>query len=134
MSAIKRTLTCVLVPVVLAAFAAIASGARSKPTTVPPWLRAVEQRTLQRVFGGARPVRTIYLAYPRKIAVVFEFDHVVICGACSAPSNASLPRGRVIRVSFDRATHQIGGASDGIAMRFCESKGAWPPRANCLRR
>lgn len=118
----------------LAVFAAVAGAGPSKPTTEPLWLRAAEQRTLQRVFGGARPVRTIYLAYPRKIAVVFEFDHVVICGACSAPSNASLPRGRVIRVSFDRGTHQLGGASDGIAMRFCESRGAWPPRANCLRR
>jgi hypothetical protein len=134
MSAGKRTLTCLLVAGVLGGFAAVASAGRSNPTTVLPWLRAAEQRTLQRVFGGARPVRTIYLAYPRKIAVVFEFDHVVICGACSAPSNASLPRGRVIRVSFDRGTHQLGGASDGIAMRFCESRGAWPPRANCLRR
>lgn len=134
MSTGKRTLTGLLVAGVLAVFAAVAGAGPSKPTTEPLWLRAAEQRTLQRVFGGARPVRTIYLAYPRKIAVVFEFDHVVICGACSAPSNASLPRGRVVRVSFDRATHQLGGASDGIAMRFCESRGAWPPRAKCLRR
>jgi len=114
------------------AVAAPASSASS--TTVPAWLRAAEHQTLDRVFGGARPVHTVYISYPRKIAVIFEFNKVVICGACSAPSNASLPRGRVIRVSYDRKTHRLGGASDGFAMRFCESRGAQPPRAQCLRR
>jgi len=123
--------TLALASAVLAAAAPVSSAST---TTVPAWLRAAEQQTLDRVFGGARPVRTVYISYPRKIAVVFEFNKVVICGACSAPSNASLPRGRVIRVSYERKTHQLGGASDGVAMRFCESRGALPPRAQCLRR
>ena len=97
----------------------------------PRWLAAAERQTLQRVFGGARPVHTYLIGYPNKIAVVWTFDRVVICGACSAPSNASLPRGRVIRLSFDRRTHAVR-AADGI--RFCEARGSYPPRAACLRR
>jgi hypothetical protein len=105
-----------------------AAGARARP---PRWLAAAERQTLLRVFGGARPVRTYLIGYPNKIAVVWVFDRVVICGACSAPSNASLPRGRVIRLSYDRRTHTIR-AADG--MRFCETRGSYPPRAACLRR
>jgi hypothetical protein len=86
-------------------------------------------QTLDRVFERARPTHTYYVSYPRKIAVIFEFKRVVICGACSAPSNASLPRGRMVRVSYDKQTHQPGNA-----MQFCESKGSFPPRSWCLRR
>lgn len=89
---------------------------------------------MARAFENAKPIRTYYIPYPRKIAVVFEFDHVVICGICGGPTSSSIPRGRVIRVSFDRATHDLAGASDGWAMRFCEADGKNPPRANCLRR
>jgi hypothetical protein len=85
----------------------------------PPWLGPAERTLLARTFGGAAPVRVDLIPYPKKIAVVFEFDRVVVCGACSAPSNASLPRGRIVRVSFDRSTHRLGGASDGWAMQFC---------------
>lgn len=99
--------------------------------TTPRWLASVERQTLDRVFGGARPVHTQLIPYPKKIAVVWVFDRVVICGMCSAPSNASLPRGRVIRVSYDRHTHALR-AADG--MRFCEARGSWPPLAECLRR
>lgn len=96
---------------------------------LPRWLMPAEMKTLDRVFGGARPTHTWYVSYPRKIAAIFLFNRVVICGACSAPSNASLPRGRVIRVSYDRQTHRQGNA-----IRFCESKGSFPPLAWCLRR
>jgi hypothetical protein len=97
----------------------------------PRWLAAAERQTLQRVFGGAHPVETYLIGYPNKIAVVWAFDRVVICGACSAPSNALLPHGRVIRLSFDRGTHAVR-AADGI--RFCDARGSYPPRAACLRR
>jgi len=105
--------------------------AAAAKASAPGWLAASERQTLNRVFGGARPVRTYLIGYPRKIAVVWVFDRVVICGACSAPSNASLPRGRVIRLSYDRRTHAVR-AADG--MRFCEARGSYPPRAECLRR
>jgi hypothetical protein len=98
---------------------------------MPRWLAAAERQTLLRVFGGAHPIRTYLIGYPNKIAVVWVFDRVVVCGACSAPSNASLPRGRVIRLSYDRRTHAVR-AADG--MRFCEARGSYPPRAACLRR
>jgi hypothetical protein len=49
--------------------------------------------------------------------------------ACSAPSSASLPRGRVIRLSHDRRTHLITSA-----YQFCEARGSFPPRAFCLGR
>jgi hypothetical protein len=114
--------------------AALATGAlgalpRSSLVPRPRWLVNAETKTLDRVFERARPIHTYYVSYPRKIAVIFEFKRVVICGACSAPRNASLPRGRVIRVSYDRQTHQPGNA-----MQFCESMGSFPPRSWCLRR
>jgi hypothetical protein len=112
-----------------------AVGANSVPVsisaTTPHWLASVERQTLDRVFGGARPVHTQLIPYPKKIAVVWVFDRVVICGMCSAPSNASLPHGRAIRVSYDRHTHALR-AADGI--RFCEARGSWPPLTECLRR
>lgn len=126
------------------AVAGTAAAARSPPpavrthavptslaTMTPHWLATAERQTLDRVFGGARPVHTQLIPYPQKIAVVWSFDRVVICGLCSAPSNALLPRGRVIRVSYDRRTHLLR-AADGI--RFCEARGSWPPPAACLRR
>lgn len=131
---VHRLLLATALLLLVSAAALVAVATATSESTTPHWLKLAEQRTLERVFGGARPMRTVTIAYPRKIAVVFAFDRVVICGACSAPSNASLPRGRVIRVSFDRSTHQLGGGSDGFAMRFCEARGSWPPRAQCLRR
>ena len=108
--------------------ASVASGsASSRP--VPQWLKAAETRTLDTVFGHARPIRTTYIAYPHKIAVIWEFNHLVICGTCSGPDNASIPRGRVIRVSFSRQTHQLGDA-----FQLCETRGLSPARALCLRR
>jgi hypothetical protein len=118
----------------VAATSPAAPSSRAKVQSVPRWLKAAETLTLDRVFGGARPVRINYISYPHKVAVIFEFDHVVICGACSAPSNASLPRGRVIRVSYDRITHRQGGAKDGVAMQFCEARKDQPPRSLCLHR
>jgi len=107
--------------------ASVASSSTSvRP--VPQWLKAAEAQTLDRVFGHARPIHTDYIWYPHKVAVIFEFKRVVICGACSAPSNALLPRGRVIRVGFERQTHQPSNA-----MQFCESRGSLPARALCLR-
>jgi hypothetical protein len=107
----------------------IAVVRRQTVLPLPRWLMPAEIRTLDRVFGGARPTTTWYKWYPRKVSVIFEFNHVVICGACSAPSNASLPRGRVIRVSYDRRTHRPGGS-----LMFCESRGSYPPLSLCLRR
>jgi hypothetical protein len=107
----------------------LAAVQRPRVLPLPRWLMPAETRTLDRVFGGARPTTTWYKWYPHKVAVTFEFNHVVICGACSAPSNASLPRGRVIRVSYDRRTHRQGGS-----LMFCESRGSYPPLSSCLRR
>jgi len=99
--------------------------------TTPRWLASAERQTLDRVFGAAGPVHTYLIPYPKKVAVVWVFGRVVVCGMCSAPSNASLPRGRVIRVSYDRRTHVLL-AADG--MRFCEARSSSPPLADCLRR
>jgi hypothetical protein len=97
--------------------------------SVPRWLKASETRTLDSGFGHARPIHTDYIWYPHKVAVIWEFSHIVICGTCSAPSNASLPRGRVIRVSFNRTTHRMGDA-----LQFCAARDSSPSRAVCLRR
>jgi hypothetical protein len=100
----------------------------------PPWLLHAERSLLDRGFQHARPDRVHYIVYPKKIAVVFEFRRVVICGMCSSPTAASQPRGKVLRVSFDRRTHLLGGAADGWAIRFCEVQGHTPPKSACLRR
>lgn len=126
----KRIVVSVLLAAALSG-AALADAARFVP---PRWLRSAERSLLKRTFENAKPIRVYYIAYPKKIAVIFEFDHVVICGLCDGPSNASIPRGRVIRVSFDRQTHSLSGASNGWAMRFCEVDGIRPPKRNCLRR
>lgn len=121
-----------LLSFLLAASVLLAGSARASAAKEPsPRLAAAQRQTLDRVFEHARPAQTYLIPYAKKIAVVWVFDHVVICGACSAPSNASLPRGRVIRVSFDRRTHAVLLA-DGL--RFCESRRSYPPLAECLRR
>jgi hypothetical protein len=117
---------------VLLAPATTAATARPAAAHPPIWLKASEQQTLGRVFGGAKPVRTFVIPYPKKIAVVFVFDHVVVCGVCSAPSASQTPRGRVVRVSFDRATHRLGGAKNGWAMQFCDVVNGNPPLGRCL--
>lgn len=113
----------------VAAALLLAGAAFAKSPRYPAWLETSERQVLARVFGGAQPVAVFHIAYPHKIAVVFEFQRVVICGACSAPSNAQLPRGRVVRVSFERATHRLTGA-----FRFCEVVGDRPPLSACLAR
>ena len=120
------------VPVVLvvATIAAmVAATGRASAGSTPPWLKIAQGQTLNRVFGGVKPIRVHYIWYPRKVAVIFEFNRVVVCLPCHAPRNAARPRGRVIRVSYDRRTHAKHGG-----MRFCESRDRWPLRAWCLRR
>jgi hypothetical protein len=121
---------CVAVAATTVIFAALLAGCDSQRTAghqpvtspgenAPAWLQTSEDDPLRAVYGGATPVHTDYVFYPRKIAVVFEFDHVVVCRACSAPSNADLPHGKILRISFDRRTHRAGGA-----LRFCLSRRA----------
>ncbi len=111
--------------------AAGVSATTSRPAvlTLPRWLPAAERQALDTVFGGARPLHIYYASYPRKIAVIFEFAHVVVCHTCGGPTNTRIPRGKVIRVSFYRSTHRLTGS-----MQFCESRGMQPSRALCLHR
>lgn len=125
----RRALASVVLATVVGCVAAASAAARTPP--VPRWLMNDETQFLTRVLARAEPSHVYYLEYPKKVAVVFEFSRVVICGGCSAPSNAMLPRGKMIRVTFDRRTH-IARAADGI--RFCEVKGAYAPASECLRR
>jgi hypothetical protein len=48
-----------------------AHSSSAKVQSVPRWLKAAETLTLDRVFGGARPVHITYISYPQKIAAVF---------------------------------------------------------------
>ena len=97
---------------------AVGSNASASPSKgMPAWPRVEIARTLKLGYGNAKPVRIDTIDYPRKIAVVLTFDHIVICGYCSAPSNDVRPRGRILRISFDRQTHSIGNS-----LRFCETR------------
>jgi hypothetical protein len=119
--------------VVLALAVADTSSRAATRFHAPLWLVRAEQSLLARDFAGARPERTYYIPYPRKIAVIFEFAHPVRCGLCPSLSSAP-PLVRMVRVSFDRRTHRLGGARDGFAIRVCEVLDNRPPRANCLHR
>lgn len=127
----SRTLPaiCAIALAVMLVGTALGASDRSTLLPLPHWLVSAEKVALDRVFGGATPIHTSYIPYPKKIAVIFEFNRVVICRTCRGLSRATQPRGRVIRVSFDRQTHQLNGP-----MQFCESRGALPQRTLCLRR
>jgi hypothetical protein len=124
-------LTALIGAVAGAAVVFLSTAGAASPHTNPAWLNAAEKLTLHRVFDDATPTRVYRISYPSKIAVVFVFDHVVICGLCGGPSADAVPRGRVIRLSFDRTTHRLGGATNGFAMRFCEVRDGTPPLSTC---
>jgi hypothetical protein len=104
------------------------AGAQAKPgPDLPTWLGAAEKQLLTSL-GNPRTVAIFHITYPRKVAVVLEFQQVVVCRMC--PSSPGHPlRARVIRISFDRRTHAVGDE-----MRLCEVQGARPPLARCLAR
>jgi hypothetical protein len=98
----------------------------------PKWLLRAGHDLLASAFQDAKPRHVYYIPYPKKIAVVFEFRRRVACGLCDSP--VAQPRmARVIRVSFDRTTHQLSGASNGFAVQLCEVVGNQPPKSRCLR-
>jgi hypothetical protein len=124
-----RSRTAAVLSLLVWALAPVASGAAKPRDGIPKWVDASARQTLARVFGSPAVVQTWNIPYPRKIVVVWEFQQIAVCRTCSAPSNAARPRGRVVRVSFDRRTHHLTGA-----MRFCEVHGITPPLSHCLAR
>ena len=124
-----RTLAVMVLGFAFCAFVFVPSGAAKPRDGIPGWVEASSTRTLAHVFGNPAVVQTWNIPYPRKIVVVWEFQWITVCRTCSAPSNAARPRGRVVRVSFDRRTHLLTGA-----MRFCEVSGITPPLSRCLAR
>jgi hypothetical protein len=130
----KRLTIAVSLPAVIASVSVPVASPAANEFTPPRWLLRAERSLLNRAFQRARPNRVHYIVYPKKIAVVFDFSHAVICGMCSSPTTASQPRGRVLRVSFDKRTHLLSGATDGWAIRFCEVQGHTPPKSACLHR
>jgi hypothetical protein len=118
-----------LLVLLVCALAFVPSGIAKPRDGIPSWVEVPAQQTLARVFGNPVVVANWNISYPRKIAVVWEFQGITVCRTCSAPSNAARPRGRVVRVSFDRRTHRLTGE-----MRFCEVRGITPPLGACLAR
>jgi hypothetical protein len=118
------------VVVLLAVLASVAPASAKRGDGVPAWVDVRANQESVRLFGAHQPVvATFHIPYPRKVAVVVEFQNVVRCRTCSAPSNRALPHGRVVRFAFDRATRRMTGA-----LRFCEVVGIKPPLSDCLRR
>jgi hypothetical protein len=118
-----------LLVILTCALAVVPSGVAKPGDGIPSWVAAPEKQTLARVFGNPAVIESWNFPYARKIVVVWEFQWITVCRTCSAPSNAARPRGRVVRVSFDRRTHRLTGE-----MRFCEVRGTTPPLSNCLAR
>jgi hypothetical protein len=113
---------------------ACSGGVARAASFVPPaWLPRSERAVLAHDFEHAKPKRVYFISYPKKIAVIFEFDHPVVCGMCHGPAGRKPLAARMIRVSFDRKTHNLSGAPDGFVIRFCEITGNQPPRSRCLR-
>jgi len=122
-----RRLALMLFGLLLSSLALVPSGIAKPRDGIPAWIAAPAKQTLARVFGNPVVVANWNIPYPRKIVVVWEFQAITVCRTCSAPPNRARPRGRVVRVSFDRRTHRLTGA-----MRFCEVRGTTPPLSNCL--
>jgi len=66
---------------------------------------------------------------PDKIAVIFEFRDIAVCRICRHARGVSPPHGRVVKVTFDRATRRRTGP-----LRFCEVSAVRPPLSQCLAR
>jgi hypothetical protein len=124
-----RSRSLALLVVVVYALALASAGGAKPHDGIPAWVGGPEQQTLARVFGNPTVVASWNIPYAKKIVVVWEFQWITVCRTCSAPSNAARPRGRVVRVSFDRRTHRLTGE-----MRFCEVRGTAPPLSACLAR
>jgi hypothetical protein len=122
---------CALIAVIATAPTTSAATSGFVP---PSWLLHSERFLLVRTFGNAKPTHVYYIRYPQKIAVVFEFNHVVVCDACSHPYGVAPLGGKVIRVAFDRRSHQLFGAPRSLTIRFCEVTGNKPPKSACLHR
>jgi hypothetical protein len=126
---VMRSRSLLLLVLLACMLALVPSGVAKPRDGIPSWVAAPEKQTLARLFGNPAVVANWNIPYPRKIVVVWEFQWITVCRTCSAPSNAARPRGRVVRVSFDRRTHRLTGE-----MRFCEVRGIVPPLSACLAR
>ena len=124
-----RSRTMLLLMLLGGAFVLAPSSTAKPRDGIPAWIGASATQMLTHVFGNPTVVANWNIPYPRKVVVVWEFQWIAVCRTCSAPSNATRPRGRVVRVSFDRRTHHSTGE-----MRFCEVRGITPPLSACLAR
>jgi hypothetical protein len=124
-----RSRTLLLLVLLACALVFVTSGTAKPRDGIPSWVGAPEKQALAHVFGNPAVVENWNIPYPQKIVVVWEFQWITVCRTCSAPSNAARPRGRVVRMSFDRRTHRLTGE-----MRFCEVRGITPPLSACLAR
>jgi hypothetical protein len=115
--------------VLLVALAGGASAGAKRGDGIPAWVDAKAYRETVFLFGKQPVVAVFHIPYPHKVAVIYEFQNIARCGPCSAPSNAQRPYGRVVRMSFDRATRNMTGT-----LQFCEVRGITPPLSDCLRR
>jgi hypothetical protein len=82
-------------------------------TQTPTWLATRVRAILRAEFPRARLAALDYIDYPRKTAVILEFDR---------PVNPSGPS-TVVRLSYDRRTHE-----PAATIRYC------PSRPACLHR
>jgi hypothetical protein len=124
-----RSRTLLLLVLLACALVVVPSGTAKPRDGIPAWVGASATRTLTHVFGNPTIVANWNIPYPRKVVVVWEFQSITVCRTCSAPSNEARPKGRVVRVSFDRRSHRLTGE-----MRFCEVHGITPPLSACLAR
>jgi hypothetical protein len=114
----------ILISLACAPAAALGKGG---PGEQPRWLEASENQVLATYFG--RPHLTMVSVDPegQQIRGVFSFQYVVACERCAHPSGSPTPRGRVVRVTFARATHRVSGP-----MKLCDPNGIQESLQTCV--
>jgi hypothetical protein len=100
------SLSVVVVLLVLVVTACGSSRRAAPAQSQPKWVTDVAE-SVQRMFvGRPKPVSVSYYRRKKTVSVTLTFSRIVICGSCSAPSNALRPRGRRATITLDARTHR----------------------------
>jgi hypothetical protein len=61
--------------------------------------------------GNPEPIAVRYHQGRKSASVTIRFSDSAVCGGCTAPAGAALPRGRFATLSVDPRTHHTLGFS-----------------------
>ena len=96
----------------LLALSLLLAGCRGHKDATPDWVKR-QGREAARFYVNTPPKSESYAREGQKWRARYELGRIVICGGCSAPNNASLPRGDVVVIWFDAKTRKLTDMSLG---------------------